>query len=88
MRGGDAKPRRAARKGTAAQHPEARGLSPRAFPAKRRTSPGAKAQLSLRLLEAPLGDVADADDADGALAGDDRNVTKAALDHRLTGFLD
>jgi len=37
MRGGDAKPRRAARLKTIADRQEARGLSPRAFPAKRRT---------------------------------------------------
>ena len=37
MRGGDAKPRRAARLKTIADRQEARGLSPRAFPAKRRS---------------------------------------------------
>src|SRR5438067_9217807 len=37
MRGGDAKPRRVARQKTIAKRPEARGLCPRAFTAKRRT---------------------------------------------------
>ena len=46
MRGGDAKPRRAARLKTTADRQEARGLSPRAFPAKRRHPHRAKAQLS------------------------------------------
>ena len=36
MRGGDAKPRRAAQRETSADHQEARGLRPRAFPAQRR----------------------------------------------------
>jgi hypothetical protein len=49
MRRGDAKPRRAARLTTTANQPlpGARGLSPRAFRAKRRTPPRAKAKLSL-----------------------------------------
>ena len=46
MRRGDAKPRRPARLKTDADRQEARGLSPRAFPAKRRTKTRAKAQLS------------------------------------------
>jgi hypothetical protein len=37
MRRGDAKPRRGARLKTIANRQEARGLSPRAFPAKRRS---------------------------------------------------
>ena len=48
MRRGDAKPRRAARFKTTANQQEARGLSPRAFPAKRRTSIPLAAQ---RLME-------------------------------------
>ena len=49
MRCGDAKPRRAARLTTSANHEPfgARGLSPRAFGAKRRTRTRAKAKLSL-----------------------------------------
>src|SRR3954464_13321305 len=39
-------------------------------------------------LEAPLGDVADADDADGALACHHGNVPEASFDHRLAGLLD
>src|SRR5258705_8601333 len=46
MRRGDAKPRRAARLKTDADRQEAGGLSPRAFPAKRRTKTRAKAALS------------------------------------------
>src|SRR5438034_8874468 len=38
--------------------------------------------------EAPLRDIADADDADGALACDDGNVTETTFDHRLARVLD
>ncbi len=46
MRGAHAQPARAARQRTVADQQRARGLSPRAFPAKRRTSNRAKAKLS------------------------------------------
>ena len=49
MRRGDAKPRRAARRGRSpARLKRARGLGPRAFPAKRRTQPRAKAPAFAR----------------------------------------
>src|SRR4051812_24514165 len=48
----------------------------------------AEAKVPLSLFESPLGYVANADDADGTLAGNDRYVTEAAFDHRLAGFLD
>ena len=40
-----------------------------------------------RLLETPLGDVANTDDADRPLVGDDGNVAKAALEHDFRGLL-
>src|SRR5438105_7831988 len=46
MRRGDAKPRRAARTKSIASHPKARGLSPRALSAKRRTQPRGKRSFS------------------------------------------
>src|SRR3954463_16550535 len=39
-------------------------------------------------LEAPLGDVADAHDADGALPCHHGNMPEASFDHCLAGFLD
>jgi hypothetical protein len=46
MRGAHAQHARAARQKTTGHQQRARGLSPRAFPAKRRTSNRAKAKLS------------------------------------------
>src|SRR2546428_14129472 len=46
------------------------------------------AAVSLVVLQAPLGHVADADDAHRPLARDDRDVAEATFDPRLPGLLD